>query len=121
MPLDEDPPEGEPPHLPYEVELEVCRIKAGWYVHRLNEETRRPYRNAYIGIEIASTAYGALEIPYAPAAQLRASGVQPTPEAVLAACPPSRFTWFCDQEGAAQNCCKVRDDQTGRIAVWPLY
>jgi hypothetical protein len=114
MPRNEDKifPEDEP---------EIRRLKAGRYALQLNEETRRPYRNIYIGLETASTAYEALGIPYEPAALLRASGIQPTPETVLAACPPSRFTWFCDQEGAAQSCMKVRDDQTGRVAVWPLF
>jgi hypothetical protein len=102
-------------------EPEIRRLKAAQYARQLNEESRRPYQNASIGLETASTAYEVLGLRYEPTARLRASGIQPTPETVLAACPPSRFTWFCDQEGAAQNCMKVRDDQTGRVAVWPFF
>jgi hypothetical protein len=117
---DEDPPE-DGPLLSHMAALEVRRIKAGWCALRLNEETRRPYRNAFIGLEIASTAHRVLSLPYEPSALVRASGAQPTPAAVLAACPPSRFTWFCDEGGTAEDCMKVRDDQTGRVAVWPLF
>ena len=111
----------EEPIFPPKDEPEIRRLKAGQYARQLNEETRRSYQNANIGLEIAQTAYEVLKIPYEPLALLRASGMQPTPEAVLAACPPSRFIWFCDEGGKAEDCMKVRDDQTGRVAVWPLF
>jgi hypothetical protein len=33
---------------------------------------------------------------------------------------PRRFTWIYDPLGEAEDCIKVRDDETGKVAVWPL-
>ena len=35
--------------------------------------------------------------------------------------PPDRFTWVCDEAGEAKDCVKIRDDQTGRLVVWPHW
>jgi len=34
---------------------------------------------------------------------------------------PRRFTWLYDPAGNAEHCVKVRDNYTGRIAVWPHF
>jgi hypothetical protein len=34
---------------------------------------------------------------------------------------PDRFTWFCDEAGDAKECVKLKDNQTGRVVVWPHW
>jgi hypothetical protein len=34
---------------------------------------------------------------------------------------PRRFTWVYDESGKADDCVKVRDDKTGRLAIWPHW
>jgi hypothetical protein len=34
---------------------------------------------------------------------------------------PRRFTWVYDASGEAKDCVKVRDNQTGRIVIWPFW
>ena len=36
-------------------------------------------------------------------------------------CPSIRggFTWVYDESGETDDCVKVRDDHTGRLAIWP--
>jgi hypothetical protein len=32
-----------------------------------------------------------------------------------------RFTWCYDATGEADDCVKVRDDETGKVAIWPHF
>ena len=112
-------PPNEGPTFPPKDEPEIRRLKARRYAIKLNEETRRPTEMPLKPRDRVDSVCGARN-PLMGLGPIRASGAPPTPEAVLAACPPSRFSWFVDQEGAVDECMKVRDDQTGRVAVWPV-
>jgi hypothetical protein len=39
----------------------------------------------------------------------------------MASYDPRRFAWVYDEAGEADDCVKVRDDQTGRVVGWPHF
>ena len=91
-------------------EPEIIRKKGRLHVAWCNERARKPYaKGIYIALELAEQAYEAHGLPYEPG--LRA----------MEKYPPDRFTWVCDDEGDAKESVKVRDDQTGRLVVWPRW
>ena len=88
-------------------EPEFMRKKGRLHVAWCNERVRKPYaKGIYIALELAEQAYEDDGLP-----GLRAMGKY----------PPDRVTWVCDEEGDAKECVKVRDDQTGRLVVWPRW
>lgn len=91
-------------------EPEVMRAKGRSFAAWCNERARKPYgEQIYIALELAQQAYEVHALPY---------------EAELSAMdryPPDRFTWVCEESGDAKECVKVRDDQTGKVLVWPHW
>jgi hypothetical protein len=74
---------------------------------RLNKSTREPYENIYIAFELVEQAYKAHGLSYK-------SG-----QTNLGDHPPGPFTWFCDKTADANHCVKARDDESGRVVIWP--
>jgi hypothetical protein len=62
-----------------------------------------------IALELARQAYQAHALPYGPVLSN------------IAVCDPRRFTWLYDPTAVPEQCVKVRDNKTGRIAVWPYF
>jgi hypothetical protein len=103
---------------PPKEEPEVRRAKARRYAASLNkvaheapwvEGDKSMQGGIFLALELAEKAYKAHELPYEPG------------PAKMRQYDPRRFTWFCDDGGDAKDCLKVRDDQTGRVAVWPHF
>jgi hypothetical protein len=90
-------------------EPEVRRAKARSYAAWCNKSVSHPYPNIYIALEIAEQVYIAAGLPYEPGGSK------------MDLYPPERFTWFCDDTSDAETCLKFRDNQTGRVAVWPHF
>lgn len=63
----------------------------------------------YIALELAEQAHQAHLLPYK-------QGLSNMPSY-----DPRRFTWVYDASGEAKDCVKVRDNQTGRIVIWPFW
>jgi hypothetical protein len=63
----------------------------------------------FIALELAEQAYAAHSFPYTP-------GVSH-----MHLFDPRRFTWVYDATGEAADCVKVKDNQTGRLALWPHF
>ena len=60
----------------------------------------------YVALELAEQAYQAHALPYERALSK------------MDLYDPRRFTWVYDERGEADDCVKVRDDHTGRVAIW---
>ena len=94
-------------------ELEVTRAKAKRYVAWCNKAVHdAPWvkgnmstlAGLYVALELAEQAYEAHLLPYK-------VGLSNMPSY-----DPRRFTWIYDEGGEADDCVKVRDDHTGRLA-----
>jgi hypothetical protein len=59
-----------------------------------------------VALELAERAYQAHALPY----QAGLSNMNTY--------DPRRFTWVYDPNGRAEDCVKVRDNQTGRLVIW---
>jgi hypothetical protein len=90
-------------------EPELRRAKARHYAASCNKAIQKPYEKVYLALELAEQAYTAANLPYE-------AGLSN-----MAAYPPERFTWFCDESGEANDCLKIRDNQTGRAVVFPHF
>lgn len=99
-------------------EPEVRRAKAKRYVAWCNSAVHKaPWVDGdtstsggiYVALELAEQAYQAHLLPYKP-------GLSHMPEY-----DPRRFTWIYDESGEADDCVKVRDDKTGRLAICSEY
>jgi hypothetical protein len=91
-------------------ESEMIRKKGRPHVAWCNERARKPYaKGIYIALELAEQAYEAHGLPYEPGLH------------AMEKYPPDRFTWICDEAGDTKECVKVRDDQSGRLVVWPRW
>jgi hypothetical protein len=101
-------------------EPEVRRAKAKGYVAQCNREvheapwvtgrTNSPHGGGvYVALELAERAYQAHALPYE-------QGLSK-----MGSYDPRRFTWVYDEGGEADDCVKVRDDHTGRLAIWPHW
>jgi hypothetical protein len=99
-------------------EPEVRRAKAKGHVAWCNEAVRAA---AWVNRD-TSTLGGicaALELAeQGYQAHLLLFGVAPSK---MPSCDPRRFTWVYDESGEADDCVKVRDNQTGRLAIWPHW
>src|SRR6185503_18995404 len=76
---------------------------APWTTGRTND---RRAGGLYLALEIAEEAYKAHGLPYEP-------GISH-----IGSYSPRRFTWVFDPDCDARECVKVRDDQTGKLAIW---
>jgi hypothetical protein len=91
-------------------EPEVLRANGRRAVAWYNEHSRKPYnKSIYVALELAQQAYEAHGLAYK-------EGLSSIEQY-----PPDRFTWICDETGNANECVKVRDDQTGRVVIWPHW
>ena len=101
-------------------EPEVRRAKAKGYVESCNRKvheapwttghTKSASRGGiYEALELAEQAYQAHALPYE-------AGLSK-----IALYDPRRFTWVYDESGEADDCVKVRDNDTGRMAIWPHW
>jgi hypothetical protein len=63
----------------------------------------------YVALELAQQAYQAHLLPYKPELSH------------MSKYDPRRFTWIYDESGEGDDCVKVRDDKTGRLAIWPHW
>jgi hypothetical protein len=63
----------------------------------------------FVALEIAEQVFQAHLLPYEPGLSN------------MHKYDPRRFTWFYDPTGEAADCVKVRDDETGRVAIWPHF
>jgi hypothetical protein len=101
-------------------EPEVRRAKAKRYIAWCNKAVHEaPWAEGntssagagglYVALELAEQAYQAHLLPYE----------QGLSKIVLY--DPRRFTWIYDETGEADDCVKVRDDRTGRLALWPHW
>jgi hypothetical protein len=101
-------------------EPEVRRAKAKRYVAWCNKAVHEaPWVEGntssaggggiYVALELAEQAYEAHGLPYK-------AGLSH-----MSQYDPRRFTWVYDESGKADDCVKVRDDMTGRMAIWPHW
>jgi hypothetical protein len=101
-------------------EPEIRRAKAKRYVVWCNAAVReapwvkgdrspRGSGGIYIALELAEQAYEAHALPYE-------AGLSN-----MSSYDPRRFTWIYDAGGPADDCVKLRDDQTGRLVIWPHW
>jgi hypothetical protein len=101
-------------------EPEVRRTNAKLYVDSCNRKVHEaPWTTGrtasasgggiYEALELAEQAYEAHALSYE-------SGLSKMCEY-----DPRRFTWVYDEGGEADDCVKVRDEKTGRLAVWPHW
>jgi hypothetical protein len=99
-------------------EPEVRRAKARRYVGWCNaavhdapwvEGEMSTRGGLFIALELAEQAYQAHALHYEPGLSK------------MHLYDPRRFTWVYDQAGEAEDCVKIRDNQTGRVAVWPSF
>lgn len=91
-------------------EPEIMRAKGRRCAADCNRIACKPYGSRiYQALELAEQAYKVHGLPYK-------GGLSQ-----MENYPPDRFTWFCDNGGDPKKCVKVRDDKTGRIAVWPHW
>jgi hypothetical protein len=60
----------------------------------------------YVALELAEQAHQAHALPYE-------QGLSK-----MHLFDPRRFTWVYDESGEADDCVKLRDEQTGRLAIW---
>jgi hypothetical protein len=101
-------------------EPEVRRAKVKSYVASCNRKIHEaPWTTGrtqglgagglYEALEFAELAYKAHGLPYE-------EGLSK-----MELYDPRRFTWLYDEGGEARDCVKVRDDQTGRLAIWPHW
>lgn len=63
----------------------------------------------YVALELAGQAYRAHLLPYKP-------GLSHITEY-----DPRRFTWIYDESGEADDCVKVLDTKTKKLAIWPHW
>jgi hypothetical protein len=63
----------------------------------------------YMALELAEQAYQVHRLPYE-------QGLSK-----MSFYDPRRFTWVYDEGGKVDDCVKVRDNRTGRLAVWPHW
>jgi hypothetical protein len=99
-------------------EPEVRRAKAKRYVASCNAAVHdAPWvawdtstrGGLFIALELAEQAYQAHSLRYEPG----------LPKMHLY--DPRRFTWVYDESGEAENCVKLRDNNTGRLVIWPWF
>jgi hypothetical protein len=63
----------------------------------------------FIAFELADRAFQAYALHYEPGLSKKRSY------------DPRRFTWIFDEGGEARDSVKFRDNQTGRIVIWPHF
>jgi hypothetical protein len=99
-------------------EPEVRRAKAKRYVASCNAAVHdAPWvagdtstrGGLFIALELAEQAYQAHSLRYEPG----------LPKMHLY--DPRRVTWVYDESGEAENCVKLRDNNTGRLVIWPWF
>ena len=99
-------------------EPEVRRAKAKGYVAWCNKAVHEaPWVDGdtstaggiYVALELAEQAYQAHGLQYE----------RGLPK--MTSYDPRRFTWIYDESGGTDDCVKVRDDHTGRLAFWPWF
>jgi len=91
-------------------EPEIMRAKGRAYVATCNRIVCKPYgKTIYMALELAQQAYKLHKQRYE------------TGAGAMDRYPPDRFTWLCDEGRKAKECVKVRDNKTGRVAVWPHW
>ena len=97
-------------------EPEVTRAKARKYVANRNREVHEaPWTKGKTGtssgisiaLKLADGAYRVHGLPYE------------TGLSKFHLYDPRRFTWIYDPNGAVWDYVKLRDNQTGRVVVWP--
>ena len=99
-------------------EPEVRRAKAKSHVAWCNKSVHEaPWAKGdtstaggiYVALELAEQAYQTHALPYERALSK------------MDLYDPRRFTWVYDEHGEVDDCVKVRDDHTGRLAIWPHW
>ena len=101
-------------------EPEIRRAKAKLYVESQNRKVHEaPWTTGrfsgvgagglYEALELGQLAYKAHKLPYE-------EGLSKMKEY-----PPQRFRWVYDEAGSADNCVKVLDTKTGRLAPWRYF
>jgi hypothetical protein len=99
-------------------EPEVRRSKAKRYVGWCNAAVHdAPWVDGdtsirgglFIALELAEQAFQAHALYYEPGLSKMRSY------------DPRRFTWIFDEGGEARDSVKLRDNQTGRIVIWPYF
>jgi hypothetical protein len=90
-------------------EPEVRRANARRYIAAQNRRMSEPYSDAdiYIVLEVARNACDAH------------GGTSAGWRAVLAG--RGRFSWVYDEDGAADECVKIKDTVTGRVVIDPNW
>lgn len=101
-------------------EPEIRRAKAKRYVESCNRTVHEaPWTTGrtstagggliYLALELAEQAYEAHGLPYE------------TGLSIMSAYPPQRFKWIYDESGSANDCVKVLDTKTQRLAVFRYF
>jgi len=96
-------------------EPEVRRAKAKIHVARCNKAVHdAPWVKGdlstlggiHVALELAEQAYHTHALPYEPGLSK------------MSLYDPRRFTWVYDESGKTDDCVKIRDGHTGRLAIW---
>jgi hypothetical protein len=99
-------------------EPEIRRAKAKRYVACCNNVVHEaPWTTGdtstagglHVALELAEQAYTAHALPYE-------QGLSK-----MERYDPRRFKWIYDELGEADDCVKVRDTKTGKVAIWPHW
>jgi hypothetical protein len=99
-------------------EPEIRRAKAKRYVACCNNVVHEaPWTTSdtstagglHVALELAEQAYTAHALPYE-------QGLSK-----MERYDPRRFKWIYDELGEADDCVKVRDTKTGKVAIWPHW
>jgi hypothetical protein len=102
-----------PKHEP-EVQRAKARRHAAWcnaavhYAPWVDGDTS-PGGGLYVALKLAEQAFRAHQLHYEPGFSNMSSY------------DPRRFTWVYDPAEPVSDCVKVRDNQTGRLVVWPEF
>jgi hypothetical protein len=101
-------------------EPEIRRAKARLYVASCNRQMHEaPWTTGRTSTASGGGVYLALELA-GQASEVH--GLAHKPDlSNMHVYDPRRFTWVYDEGGEAENCVKVRDNETGRLAVWPHW
>ena len=99
-------------------EPEVRRAKAQSYVAWCNYAVHQaPWTRGdtstsggiYVALELAEQAYAAHVLPYEPGLSH------------MKTYDPRRFRWVYDETGDVDECVKLLDPETRRLAIWPHW